>query len=435
MQAIEALCEGGNSIIQDLSLGYDFDDINEALTIAAKNCLNLRSLRYGGLETITEATLIVIAEHCHKFTTLAVGWKQPQLTDAALVALGKGCPEFMELNCPIYIPEATAVGLRALAQGCRKFTSVDLHNSSDTEVIAVVVKGSQLTSIVLSNCAALSGAAFQSIGHHCSNLINVDIDCQMTWIGLSALAKGCKELNSVKVLSFNKLSDSLHVITNIEQFPNLQVLFVEDAQTLSDTELEALSLYCPNLGSICFRDCSAITSVGITLLAQNCSGLACLKLHGCPNITDEGVIALAKYCTQLDCIIMSDCTVHTDNALIAPGAEYPDFNRLSLCNCHQISAVGLTALVRGCSNLTILSLNGCTNVTENVLLAVSMHCKELTSLDLHGTTALTDSILSALVEGCPKLSNIRVSEDHNISKDFVQMLEKDRIYVSPNEIV
>ena len=258
-------------MLKNLALN-DSTDINEALSIIAKNSPNLLALTVSG--KIKTSTVKIIAKHCHQLMKLSLG-NEYRLTDAALVALGTNCPNLIELPVICFSVAVTTLGLRALTQGCRKLTSIALVDSSDEGMIAVAENGKELTSFSIYACGAITDASFQAIGRHCSNLTSINVvGYPVACAGFSALARGCRKMKYVYIGS---LSD----ITALnEQWPSLCSFEMKNAETLTDTELEVLSRCCPNLESISLHRCSSITSVGLAALASNCPNLKEKDIQG-----------------------------------------------------------------------------------------------------------------------------------------------------------
>ena len=420
VHAMQALCEGGNSVLENLTL-TDCADINDALTIAARNCPNLRTLTGGGHNVIQEATVRIIAEHCHHLKSLSLGYAL-QLTDAALVALGSGCPNLTDFRQPIHSPPATVDGLRGLTQGCPNLTSLFLHNPSEEGIAVVVENCKHLVELRLHGRQELSLASCQAIGRHCSNLISLGVDDRhIPWVGLSALARGCHKLTRLTCSYYSSVTDvvssSLYV-----SWPSLHELCVIAAENLSDADLEAIGSCCPNLTKVTLFGCSNITSIGLTALALSCAQLADVYMYGCQSISEKGAIALAQHCPELKAFELLGCNTLTDAALVALGAGCHKLESIALNYCALITSAGLTALARGCPQLQLLFLNGCTNVTDDGIIAVGRHCKALTDIYLLRTTAFTDAAIERLVEDCPRLRELTVSEGHTISNNILERL-------------
>ena len=387
LEAVKALCEGGNTVLENLTL-CNSTDSNKALVIAAKNCPNLHSLILAqndyGSSHIEVETIIVVAQHCHHLKKLWLG-KWPKITDAALVALGKGCPHLTEFNHILCSPDVTIVGFRALAQGCSKLTSVTLENPSDEVVVTVAKNCKKLTRISLYRSQALTDVTFQAIGSNCSNLTSFGLSgsSPMTWVRLSALARGCKKLTEMFISSSLSITDEGEGASAMtELLANLTNLIISNASMQSDSALLSIARCCPNLREISLSICSAITAVGLTALACRCPKLVGVDLIHCPNITDEGVIALAEHCRELTNFYISDCTTLTDAALVGLSVGCLNLVEFSVYNCPLLTSAGLTALARGCPQLSTISVVECAGITEEGVQAVVRYCKELMALNL-----------------------------------------------------
>ena len=246
----------------------------------------------------------------------------------------------------------TDAGMDIVVRGCRRLQSVDVGVGREGEGGGGVGSGSQytdmllvslskfarsLTSIVLTNCAAITDR------------------------GVLTLAQSCPSLSAVNFAHCPLLT-------------NLSLLHIADSPVAA------------HLTAVTFSHCHRIDDHGTAYLVNRATALVTLRVAQCIAVTDRTLQFLARRLSATGCAVrevdLFRCPV-TDRGLVALGGVrrvgWSGLNVLLLGNCSQVSDDGVRAMAAICSGLKELSLYGCTNITDVSLQALGHQCSQLHS--------------------------------------------------------
>ena len=125
---------------------------------------------------------------------------------------------------------------------------------------------------------------------------------------------------------------------------------------MTDGGLSALGRGCGQLQSINLSNCHKVTDAGVSALVAGCGQLQSINLSGCYEVTDAGVSAL-EYIWELKGIVLRWCGKATDAAGVSVlSCGCGKLQSIDLSNCSNITDAGVSALGRGCGQLQSINL-------------------------------------------------------------------------------
>lgn len=229
--------------------------------------------------------------------------------DGAVISLVKAFPALTSLNLN-GCDKITDSAIRTLSQNCPGLINVELNighgysgKITDSSVIALSRNCPGLTSFGASRCYNITDAAATVLSKGCPGLTSVDFTCcnRITNEGILALTE-CTSLTSLHVSKCVKITGA--AVTALSQrCTHLTTLSLHSCAKITDTSLIALSESCKSLTSLDITNCNKLTDEAIKAVATNCCALSSLYMAGCENVTDDGLVALFKGCRSLQCLI------------------------------------------------------------------------------------------------------------------------------------
>ena len=196
------------------------------------------------------------------------------------------------------------------------------HFLVDSLLLQTVLSCKLLRRLTIINCKDISEATVAAVLMKCSNLV-------------SLILKGCIE----RPMRLKTLSKMLLVPSNLRQFqlgtchvsssalvelsqnlPHLELLKLNTPNdVVSDVDIAALVRHCTRLASLTLHRFERLSGDALCSMAVHLLALTDLRLEslqGAPsNITDNGVVALAKGCPHLQNLVLACCTQLTDTAV------------------------------------------------------------------------------------------------------------------------
>jgi hypothetical protein len=213
------------------------------ITICKGSGENLEHLNLTYCSDITDKSLIAIANHCPKLTSIIL-WGCYNITDVGLEALANGCPSINTLNLKC-CKKVSNQGVFSLSK-LRDLESLNLTYNRSISSYGLEVLLPHLTklrSLTLSFCSNLDDAALVTIAKYSPQIRSLDLtQCNITDQGLALLAGGCTSITHL----------------------NLSC-----CELISDAGLQQLVQKCNELRSLCVEDCSRLTGGFISAFAAN----------------------------------------------------------------------------------------------------------------------------------------------------------------------
>ncbi|XP_015786649.1 F-box/LRR-repeat protein 14 [Tetranychus urticae] len=170
---------------------------------------------------------------------------------------------------------------------------------------------------------------------------------------------------------------------------NLELLDLQDCQTLSDDALKYISSGLKNLKSLNLSFCVGITDMGLKYLSSMTS-LKEINLRSCTNITNTGLRYLSESGIKLNILDVSFCDKITDSGLFYISQGLTTLTTLSLNSC-LITDEGLTKLSTSLTNLKTLNIGQCNCITDIGVSSLAENCHKLENIDLYGCTRITQA--------------------------------------------
>jgi hypothetical protein len=284
-------------------------------TVCAANLPCLRELSIGSVRR-TNGTVLALAQRC-QLQALRLSWNE-QISETVLLSLPTYC-QLQEISIHgllDYSPACLATLLRTTGLSLRK-----LKFGGDSEAITTVLRtaGEACVNLqeleITQQCASDVVIGWQAIALGCPDLRTIRADfCQMSDRGLTALAEGCRKLQSVTIY--------------------------DDRNGVTDAAVSALGVHCADLRVLHQSGCAAVTDTGLCILVKGCARLSTLSLSGpmcgdstmlalsehaphlrvlkltyTPGVTDTGMIAVAKHCRKLRDVLLIGLSITNESIM------------------------------------------------------------------------------------------------------------------------
>ncbi|KAK6152567.1 hypothetical protein DH2020_012206 [Rehmannia glutinosa] len=223
-------------------------------------------------------------------------------------------------------------------------------------------------------------------------------------LGISAIARGCRDLR--EVLLRRRIGIWDRGVASLVKFAgNLRNLDLGFCTGVSDDGLESIGGL-KYLEVLNLQGCWRITDKGLGFLAKGslCKKLRILNLANM-EITDCGLIYL-KEMSCLEELNLAECHMVTDISIEMVVATFSTLKKLILSWMFDVSDVAVSALARGCKNLEVLDLSGCGTVSATGICAFSSHGSLKELVWTKWNFAITGHDLEHLVFGCSTLERI-----------------------------
>jgi hypothetical protein len=187
--------------------------------------------------------------------------------------------------------------------------------------------------------------------------------------------------------------------------------------SLSDAQLEILSLQLSAVTTLKLRQCRFITTKSMQPMVKSChTTLTALDLSQSAKVKSECLHWIAgtlshkiPTCSSLHLLDVSECKLLGDDGLASLGQGCRALRYVNVSECPKVSDAGVSAMCRGLRSLRVLRLQGCPLVGDKGLAAVGQHCHQLRSLNVSRCGPVTDRGLKALAAGAPRLQALNLA--------------------------
>lgn len=172
------------------------------------SCKNLTEFKVNGHKRITSQSIALLAFECRKLETLELC--ETNVTDAALFGIADYLPNLKRLS--LNSTQVTDAGIVAIAMRCSLLTSLLVAKCSaltDTSVVSVAQHCTRLQELSISNCGAVTDTALVELSYHCSALQVLDVSfcALLTDTGISVIARGCRDLRWLAMHNCPQIAD------------------------------------------------------------------------------------------------------------------------------------------------------------------------------------------------------------------------------------
>lgn len=258
---------------------------------------NLRSASLFMDDSVTDATLTLLARLCPRLEKIAVTCTEVQFNSSVVVDLLSSCRSLKSIRFGgVAVSDMTLV---LITKYCKNLSELGLSGCpsiTDKGLMLVVQSCSHLLSLDVCKCSGLSVAGLVQMQRYCSQLTSVSFTVR------SAEDVGITEyFRQAQLTALTSFSGTLHnntVINAAVYWHNMHSLTL-DRSYLSDSAVYAIARHCKHLTKLTLIHSPALSDVSMHYLVLGTSQLEYLMIMGCHGIGDDGVIALVEGCATL----------------------------------------------------------------------------------------------------------------------------------------
>ncbi|KAG5184809.1 hypothetical protein JKP88DRAFT_354359 [Tribonema minus] len=316
--------------------------------VARHLAATLRDLSLAGCARVTAVGLRSLALTCRALEGLDVS-RVPAIDDVTLSAAALIIPRMPHLTRRSALPplaataavaSAAAAAARVIAGGQWQLRTLSLEGCaavSDVGAADLARASPSLTRLNVSHCARVGeygDGALVALGRHCARLRRLEaVGCH----------RGCPELEALLLTGCAAVTGAA-VAALAERCPLLAELSLSGCAALADADLAALAAGCARLRRLDVSGCPRITARGAAALARGLRALAELDLSHCAGVDDAALAAVARCGGAARCLRLRGCAAVTEAGVEALAVACPGVRRLDLSGCPQIGRLFLSRL-------------------------------------------------------------------------------------------
>ena len=424
---------------------------NEAISIIADGCPKLRSVNLNGCVEVGDTGISALARGCREISSLDVsgclritnfGIFLPlkncrsnlknialndcgTITSTTLFAIAKACPALNRIDLRgIEICDLT---IKDFSKWCPLLSTFDFSYRdylTDICVADFVLTCTQLRNIDLTQCNACTDACLVAMAANCSHLHSINVaDNDITDVGVSALAEGCRGLKSITLAKCKYLTD-VSLIAISQGCPDLLSIDISNNPNMTNTGVASLVDGCPKLESFDLSHCFFMWERSVVTVARGCPSLTNINFDGC-HVDNVGVTEITFCCPHLQSIDLSKCSNMTESMLSLLAARCPDLRSIKLPKSTLcVTCVSMTAIATNCLHLKSIDFSHNTLLSDIELVSVARGCSDLRTVSLRGCNEVTHEGLSQLIKLCSHLETLDLSDCFGIRDSGFEDLEK-----------
>jgi len=312
-----------------------------------------------------------------QLTHFNVSVTNDSITDATLWVLSQHCPQLQHLVAG----RVTDQGLIAVAHRCPGLTHLD----------------------VASIGGAVTDKALQEVARHCPKLqfLNATNNTGVSDLSIAEIARCCSQLQHLLV-SVWQVSDEC-IVCVAAHCPQLRTLKLScTGEPITDRAISEVASHCPMLECLFLPRNDFVTSGSIKAIARNCPMLRELYLSVLRDReTDEVLLAVAQHCPKLQYLNVAHTGV-SDTSVIVLAQRCPLLRHLVVADVRGgVTDEGVHAVALNCPRLQYLDISGAA-VTEASLVQLALRCPDLRSVSVYSTEgAVTKNVVAAMRQWCP----------------------------------
>ena len=276
-----SLATGGECALQLLDLSHCTNLHPAALAQFAPACASLGSLSLNGCEAIGDECTVQLISNAPYLRTVSLEQCRG-VGDATLFALARTCAHLLSLN--VSNTAVSVVGLSALAGACFELSDLDLsacQHVDDAAVSAVCTGRLPLEQLALSELVNLSDNALNVLPTTLRTL-RLSYDRSLSDVGLVYLAR-CSQLTSLDLSHCPAISlASLRAL--LPAWPALRKLSLRGWN-----ELKMSGFKHATLEQLTLSWCKNMTDSALCEIADGCPSLRELDVAWCARLTDQSV--------------------------------------------------------------------------------------------------------------------------------------------------
>jgi hypothetical protein len=279
-----------------------------------------------------------------------------------------------------------------------------------------------LTNVGLQALGLCNNLRHLSLKRRCSDFRRVND------FGILMLAEGCKQLRTIRLGGFSKVSDAGYAAL-FHSGKDLNKFEVSNGLCLSDLACLDLDKAAPNVTEVRFLSCYLLTS-DTAISLSSCTNLKILDLSGCKSIADSGLVSISQL-SELTLLDLAGADI-TDAGLSGLGNGKCPISSLCLRGCRRITSNGIASLLCGSGtiNKTLVSLDvgNVPKISGRAVIVIAKNCEHIRSLSLRNCLFITDSSLEVLGSmgrdtGKCSLRMLDVAYCSRLSRNFLRLFE------------
>ncbi|KAA0050922.1 F-box/LRR-repeat protein 3 [Cucumis melo var. makuwa] len=266
--------------------------------VISDHCEYLVELGLSKCLGVTDANIIQLISRCISLKVLNLTCCH-SITDAAISKTATSCQKLMSLkleSCNMI----TERSLDQLALNCPLLEELDLTDCCgvNDKGLECLSRCSQLLSLKLGLCTNITDKGLIKIGLNCKRIHELDLyRCLgIGDAGLEALSSGCKKLMKLNLSYCNKLTDrGMGYIGLLEE---LCVLEIRGLHNVTGVGLTAVAAGCKRLVDLDMKQCQNVDDSGFWALASYAHNLRQLNVSSCA-VSDVGLCMMMGNLTCL----------------------------------------------------------------------------------------------------------------------------------------
>ncbi|KAI3980473.1 hypothetical protein MKX01_038645 [Papaver californicum] len=213
---------------------------------------------------------------------------------------------------------------------------------------------------------------------------------------------------------------------------------------ITDIGLTAVAKSCLSLQTVNLSYCMSISDCGIRSLSQECRQLRSIVVSHCRLITGSGF----DWCSETLIHVEADsCKLEPDGIsgfVSGGGLEYLNLSYLSYSwewvgqNCTRISCQSSTIMMisKGCPKLQEWSLAFCHEITITGWVAIGWNCNNLEVLHVNRCQSFCDRGLQSFRDGCKRRSKLHMNHCVRVTKLAIESFKcrRGNVDISREEV-
>ncbi|KAL0075077.1 hypothetical protein J3Q64DRAFT_1387035 [Phycomyces blakesleeanus] len=362
-------------------------------------CDRLERITLSGCSNLTDLGLLKLLDHgaCENLVSLDLS-DITTISDLTILKVAEQCPRLQGLNLNMH-----------------KDTQDRFTRITDASIVKIAKSCRGLRRIKLSNFAHVSDTSAIALAHHCPGLTEIDLmSCSITNTAVHEIFLNCRELKEFRINQCSALSPAAFTQSALSSIPppriqtqyfeQLRLLDLTGVVMLTDEAIQKIVCAAPKIRNLVLNKCYSISDAGLLAICELGRYLHYLHLGHCSRITDFSVVQLAKNCTRLRYLDLASCSQITDRS-VTELATLPKLKRIGLVKCTNItdqSIYALTSHIRIATTLERVHLSYCSNLSVRAVMQLVTFCHRLTHLSLTHVPAFLDTELQKFCREPPR---------------------------------
>ncbi|XP_041018732.1 F-box/LRR-repeat protein 3 [Juglans microcarpa x Juglans regia] len=271
---------------------------DSSLEIISSNCKSLVEIGLSKCVGVTDMGIMQLVSGCVDLKIVNLTCCR-SITDAAISALAKSCWKLVCLKLES-CDKVTEKSLNQLGSCCLGLEEIDLTDCSgvDDKGLKYLSGCSELLCLKLGLCTNISDKGLAYIACNCTRISELDL-YRCTGIGddgLAALTNGCKKLMKLNLSYCNGVTDrGMHYIGHLKELSDLEM---RGLINITSVGLTAVAAGCKRLAELDLKHCERIDDSGFWALAYYSRNMRQINMSYCA-VSDVGLCMVMGNLTRL----------------------------------------------------------------------------------------------------------------------------------------